>query len=129
MKSITHGKYSDIALDRELRDIILAIKELQNGGLLTTSNASAIVVSSSGSSSSSTVEIRKGIAAVTGGTTQTILFATAMPSAGYSLPQCRCYSTIDGLYTDVGFTISNKTIYGFDITPNADATCEYAAFY
>lgn len=134
MKSIAHGKYGDKDLDRELRDIILAIKELQTGSVLTDTGSTSVIVSSgSGSdssmSTSASIEIRKGIVSVTGGTSNTIIFATSMPSAAFSLPQPRCWALVDGLYTDIGFTITNKTVNGFIITPIGDATCEYTAFY
>jgi hypothetical protein len=129
MKVIAHGKYDNKDLDRELRDIIIAIKELQTGSALTTVSNSTIISGGSGTSTSATVEIRKGIVAVTGGSTNTITFATSMPGTTYTLPQVRCWSTASGNYSDVGFTITNKTVYGFNITPIEDATCEYAAFY
>lgn len=127
MKSIAHGKFDSKDLDRELRDIIAAIKELQTGSLITPVSSS--LSTSSTTSISSAYEIRRNIVSITGGIDNVIVFTTPMPVDTYTLPQPRCWSTDSGIYTDVGFVISAKTIYGFTINPVENATCEYIAFY
>lgn len=128
MKQITHGKYDDKDLDREFRDIITAIKELQTGSALTPVAVPSLEPSTSTSSTTTQIQ-RSGTVAVTGGTDNVITFATAMPTNLYTLPQPRCWTTSGGNYMDVGFVISAKTQYGFTINPVLDATCEYLATY
>lgn len=125
---ITHGKYQDKDLDRELREVINAIKELQSGLSSTVVSLGGSGISSGGVSIPSTLQIRKGIVVLTAGN-QTVTFDTDMSSSTFALPQLRCYTTVDGYYEDVGAVISNKTIHGFDINPIKACTCEYIALY
>lgn len=129
MVSITHSRYDDTHLDRELRDIILAIKELQSGTVLSSSvSVSTGSSSSGGGSSSGSTELRHGIIALSSGS-NVILFSTAMPAASFTLPRLRCYTTVDGPYEDVEAVVSAKTINGFTVDVIKACTCEYVALY
>ena len=122
--NIRHGKYDDIWLDRELRDIIAAIATLSQSSTSTVGSTSIF----SGSGGSSGTEIRHGIVALVAGS-QTLTFSTPMPSNAYTLPRLRCYATDTGVYEDVEASISSKTISGFTISVIKDCTCEYVALY
>ena len=133
MSSIPHGKYDDKDLDRELRAIIDAIRELETGSSLASSAVGSTVYistgGSSGGSSASTMEIRHGVVTLSGvdPATNIILFSSAMSSTAYTIPRLRCWTDSTGVYEDVEAVITNKTINGFTVKVIKACTCEYVA--
>jgi hypothetical protein len=120
MKSIAHGKYNDRDLDRELRDIIIAIRELQTGGLLTTGPSTSAVATSSGSSTTITAEaVKKTLSANVAS-----IEVFAYPAKFMGFP--RCWAIQDGIYSEVAFMYVDNRPASFTITPVSDCTLEYS---